>query len=87
MKTIDNQYIRLGDDLKRELRRGSVLHVAAASFSLYAFDALRRELQSIKGMEFVFTSPAFVTEKSRQEQREFYIPNHCCPINGQILIM
>lgn len=75
MKTIDNQYVRLGDDLKHELRRGSVLHVAAASFSLYAFDALRRELQSIKGMEFVFTSPAFVTEKIRQEQREFYIPN------------
>ena len=42
MKLIDNVNTRLGEDLKQELKKGSKLAIAASSFSIYAFEALKR---------------------------------------------
>ncbi|MFV0290164.1 MAG: helicase-related protein [Mangrovibacterium sp.] len=75
METINNINVRLGDELKKDLRKGSKLRIAAASFSIYAYEALRKELQQVEGMQFVFTSPTFVTENSKVGAHEFYIPN------------
>ena len=75
MKSIDNITVRLGDDLKKELRRGGMLRIAASAFSIYAFDALREELAKVEGMEFIFTYPTFVTEHLKKENKEFFIPN------------
>lgn len=44
MKLIDNVNSHLGDDLKQTLKKGSKLSIAAASFSIYAFEALKRNL-------------------------------------------
>ena len=65
---------RVVDDLKVQLTRGSKLQIAAASFSIYAFEALRDELQNIDSLQFLFTSPTFTTDKTAKEKREFYIP-------------
>ena len=36
------------------------LHIAASTFSIFAFEALRKELERVEELEFVFTSPSFV---------------------------
>ncbi len=74
MELIDNINKTLKDDLKIEIKKGSKLSIAAACFSIYAFQELKKELESIDELRFIFTSPTFVTEKAKKEKREFYIP-------------
>src|SRR5690554_356254 len=75
MKLIDNINLRFGDDLKEEIRKGSKLSIAASSFSIYAFEALKRELKGIEELRFIFTSPTFIEEKFQKQSRHFYIPH------------
>lgn len=44
MKLIDNVNSRLIDDLKQTIKKGSRLHIAGASFSIYAYEALKKEM-------------------------------------------
>ena len=78
MEIIDNLNTLLGDDIKATLTRGSKLRIAASTFSIYAFEALRKELEGVKEPEFIFTAPTFVpnqaTDKVKKERREFHIP-------------
>ena len=78
MKIIDNINSLLGDDLKASLHPKSKLKIAASCFSIYAFEALKSELEKIESLEFIFTAPTFVpnevTDKLRKERREFFIP-------------
>lgn len=62
------------DDLERVLTPGSRISIAAACFSIYAYRELKRQLNNIDSLRFIFTSPTFVTEKFPKEKREFYIP-------------
>ena len=77
MRIIDNVSDLLGDDLKNEIVPGSKVRIAASTFSIFAFEALRKELEKVSELEFIFTSPSFVTEevtdKLRKERREFFI--------------
>ncbi len=57
MELIDNINRLLGDDLKRELKPGARLNVAASCFSMYAFEALKAELEQVDKLHFIFTSP------------------------------
>lgn len=78
MKVIDNISNLLGDDLKQSLVPGAKLKIAACCFSIYAFEALKRELERIDSLEFIFTSPTFIpheaTDNLKRERREFHIP-------------
>lgn len=78
MRIIDNVNELLGNDLKQTLEPGSKVRIAASTFSIFAFEALRNELSQIDELEFIFTAPSFVTErvtdKMRKERREFFIP-------------
>lgn len=56
------------------LRSGSKVAIAASCFSIYAFQELKEQLGDISELRFIFTSPAFVTEKVDKQCREFYIP-------------
>ncbi len=71
---LNNTDRRVIDDLRKQLRPHARLQIAAAAFSIYAFEALRDELQQIDELQFLFTSPTFTTEKSATQKREFYIP-------------
>lgn len=77
MKIIDNVNDVLGDDLKAELKPGSRLRIAASTFSIYAFEALKKELESIDELQFIFTSPTFntakATDKPAPERRMFEV--------------
>ena len=74
MELINNTTKTLKDDLAVEIKKGSKLSIAAACFSIYAFQELKEQLKNIEELRFIFTSPTFVTEKAKKEKREFYIP-------------
>jgi hypothetical protein len=78
METIDNLNSLLGDSLKQTLRPGAKLQVAASCFSMFAYEALKVELQKVDSVEFIFTSPTFAhgqsTDNLPKERREFFIP-------------
>lgn len=74
-KQFNNITERVIDDLKQILSSGnSQISIAAASFSIYAYEALKEELEKVDCVNFIFTSPTFYTDKSEKQKREFYIP-------------
>lgn len=75
MKHIDNINNRLIDDLKESIKKKSKLAIAASSFSIYAFEALRKELQGVDELRFIFTSPTFLQENLKKEVPKFFIPH------------
>lgn len=75
MKLIDNINYRLGDDLKESIKKGCRLSIAASSFSIYAYEFLRKELEKIDELRFVFTSPTFIEENFIKEVPRFFIPH------------
>ena len=74
MELIDNIQKTFAEDLRSELTTGSHMSIAASCFSIYAYQELRKELEGIEELRFIFTSPTFITDKANKEQREFYIP-------------
>jgi len=74
LELIDNVTKTLKDDLSEEIEKGSKVSIAAACFSIYAFQELKKQLKNVKELRFIFTSPTFVKEKAKREKREFYIP-------------
>ena len=78
MNIIDNSTRILGEEIKSSLGRGAKLKIAASCFSIYAYEALKSELDKVDSVEFIFTTPTFVpsevTDRIRKERREFFIP-------------
>ena len=74
MKVIDNISTRLKDELMQSIQKGSKVTIAASCFSMYAYKELKKQLDTIDELRFLFTSPTFVKESARKERREFYIP-------------
>ncbi len=73
-KFFDNINDRVVDDLRLTINNGSKVSIIAASFSIYAFRSLRKELEQIRELNFLFTGEAFTKEKTPRESREFFIP-------------
>lgn len=62
MEIINNITKTVKDDLSVEIKKGSRLSIAAACFSIYAYQELRKQLDSISELRFIFTSPTFIAE-------------------------
>lgn len=71
---LDNVSNTVKDDLMVTIKKGDKLSIAAACFSIYAYQALKKQLDGIDELRFIFTSPTFLHEKAPKEKREFYIP-------------
>ena len=74
MEIFDNVTRIVRDDLTETIKPHSRISIAAACFSIYAYQELKKQLSSVDQCRFIFTSPTFVTEKTAKEKREFYIP-------------
>ena len=74
MEIFNNTTKVVKDDLEKKLQSGSRVSIAAACFSIYAYQELKAQLESCEELRFIFTSPTFVAEKTQKERREFYIP-------------
>ena len=68
---IDNVNKTLKSSLKEEIKSGSKISIAAACFSIYAYQELQNELKNIEELRFIFTSPAFITEKLKKKKEDF----------------
>lgn len=74
MEIFDNVTKVVSEDLAVTIDRGCRVSIAASCFSIYAYQVLKDQLHDVDELRFIFTSPAFVTEKAPKEKREFYIP-------------
>ncbi len=78
MEIIDNITKLLGDDLKGTLTSKTKLKIAASCFSIYAYESLKKELEKVESVEFIFTAPTFIPNEAidniKKERREFFIP-------------
>lgn len=74
MQILDNVNKTVKDDLAATIAKGDKMSIAAACFSIYAYQTLKKQLDDIGELRFLFTSPTFLQEKSPKEKREFYIP-------------
>ena len=73
-KLFDNITEIVRDDMRIAIAKGSQVSIAASCFSIYAYRELKRQLESVEELRFIFTSPTFTTEKAPKAKREFYIP-------------
>ena len=55
MQMIDNINKTVKDDLQSEIHKGSKLSIAAACFSIYAYQELKKQLEEIDSLHFIFT--------------------------------
>ena len=71
-KVLDNKRYKVVDELRSELNKDSKLSIISAYFTIYAFAELKKELNKIDNMRFIFTEPTFV-HKDQELIREYYI--------------
>ena len=74
MQVFDNINRKLIDGLREINLKNSSLSIAGSVFSIYAYEALRRELNDISKLRFLYTAPTFAENKVKKELREFFIP-------------
>ena len=74
MEILDNVNKTVKDDLEKTVSKGDKISIAAACFSIYAYETLKEQLDGVEELRFIFTSPTFLQEKAPREKREFYIP-------------
>ena len=73
MEVFNNTTKVVKDDLEKIIKPGSRISIAAACFSICAYQELKDQLEACDELRFIFTSPTFVDEKTSKERREFYI--------------
>lgn len=74
IKTFNNKTEKVGDDLKLSIKRGSKVEIAAHIFSIYGYEYLKKELNKVESLKFIFTDPTFIEIDSKnKEQRQFEI--------------
>ena len=64
VKVLNNTTEKLLDDLKDTIRKGSKVSIAAACFSIYAYQALQKELEGVEEFRFLYTAPSFVEDSA-----------------------
>lgn len=73
MEIFNNTTKVVRDDLQKIISPGSRISIAAACFSIYAYQELKKQLETCDEFRFIFSSPAFIAEKTPKERKEFYI--------------
>ncbi len=56
IKTFDNRFEKVGDDIKSALHNAN-LYISAKSFSIYGYNALKKDLNKIENLKFIFSTP------------------------------
>jgi len=60
------------EELRDNIKKGSKLSIISAYFTIYAYNELKKELNKVKNMRFIFTKPSFL-KNDNQQYREYYI--------------
>jgi len=73
-KLFNNTTDRVVDDLRQTITAKSKVSIIAASFSIYAYQSLRDELDKIEELRFIFSGDdfaKFTAEKATREAKQF----------------
>ncbi len=74
LKVIDNISTLLRDELIESIKKGSKMTIAASCFSMYAYKELKKQLDNIEELRFIFTSPTFVKESAKKRSVSSLFP-------------
>ena len=74
-KILDNKFNFVYQELTENIKKGSKLSVISALFSMYAYDKLKKDLNRIDSMRFIYTKPSFLKDNTK-ESRQYYIDNN-----------
>ena len=74
-KILDNKNNCVYTELEENIKKGSKLSVISAYFSMYAYDSLKKPLDKIDNMRFIYTKPSFLKDNTK-ESRQYYIDNN-----------
>lgn len=66
MEFINNTTLTLKDDLSVEIKKSSKVSIAAACFSIYAFQELKEQLSQIEELRFIFYLSDFRDRKGKK---------------------
>lgn len=81
-KMIDNKVQgKVYEELREHIHNGSKLSAISAYFTIYAYSALKKELNKINEMKLLFTEPTFVDDQKNGIPKEFCI-DHQKRISG-----
>ncbi|MEA2049771.1 MAG: helicase-related protein [Campylobacterota bacterium] len=72
IKTFDNKMSLVGDDLKQSINKNSKLSIASSIFSIYGYESLKKELNSIDELRFIFTDPTFIKTDEKKKDTKFF---------------
>ena len=72
IKVLDNVNETVRDDLAATIQKGSKISVAAACFSMYAYNELKKQLEGVEEFRFIFTFPTFTAEKESKQRIDTY---------------
>ena len=61
-KILDNKFNFVYQELQQNIKKGSKLSVISALFSMYAYDKLKKDLNKIDNMRFIYTKPSFLKD-------------------------
>lgn len=76
----------VGDFLREKINSGSKLSVVSAYFTIYAFEKLKEQLQSIERMDFLFGEPRFVRslDPERTDKKAFKIEDEGLSLGNRL---
>ena len=63
MRILDNVNQTVRDNPVQSIQKDSKLSIAAACFSIIAYRELKKQLDCVEEVRFIFTSPTFISEK------------------------
>ncbi|MEA2016984.1 MAG: SNF2-related protein, partial [Campylobacterota bacterium] len=72
IKTFDNKISLVGDDLKQSIDKNSKLSIASSIFSIYGYESLKKELNNIDELRFIFTDPTFIKTDEKKKDTKFF---------------
>ena len=71
VKIFDNINDIVRDDMISTINKGSKISIAAACFSIYAYEELKKQLESIDECRFIFTAPTLLKRKQKNKSESF----------------
>ena len=76
----------VGDFLKSKIHKGAELSIVSAYFTIYAYDALKGELDGINRLRFLFGEPSFVKsiDPEKGANKHFRIENDKLELANQL---
>lgn len=65
-KVLDNKSMgMIGESLKKDIKANSKLTIMSAYFTIFAFEALKKQISKVDSVRFIFTEPTFTSVKEK----------------------